>query len=346
MSSLHKKALVIALIVGSFLNIANQYPQLTSDQSINWLQVIITYVVPYLVSFFSAKNTFKETDQVSNTSKSGENSNDDMAEFKRVVHQAHQQAQEIAGNAGDVNVRAKSRVSFVDDTLDQVKSMATESHSVVDLSQESLMGIETVNKSFSQLDGQQAQFMNEFKQAGSWAKDLLTETKAFTEEFKNIEEMAKTITGISSQTNLLALNASIEAARAGEAGRGFAVVADEVKNLANKSGEHAGEINQLVSSLSDASNTLSDKVNNFSEQMEKLLSQQDNSHKEVVMQSIEALLSNINQMSSSATSQLSLVDAMVPKVEQIAEDTRAAVTGSQRNMDLSGDIASQLGKIR
>ncbi|WP_169337497.1 methyl-accepting chemotaxis protein [Psychromonas hadalis] len=168
---------------------------------------------------------------------------------------------------------------------------------------------------------------------------------AFIEGFKKIEEMAKTITTISSQTNLLALNASIEAARAEEAGRSFAVVADEVKNLANKSGEHAGDINQLVASLSDTSNHLSEKVNSFSDQMGNLLNLQDDGHKKVVMQSIEALFDNINQMSNSATSQLSLVDAMVPKVEQIAEDTRVAVTGSQRNMDLSAEIALQLKKI-
>lgn len=345
MSVLHKKALLIALIVGTILNVINQFPELIAGDSINWLQVIITYIVPYLVSFFSANSAMKRSAEVMNDKRPPQ-SEEKLSEFKLIADEAHQQVQEIANNAGDVNLRAKARVDFVDDTLGEVRSMANESHSVVDLSQESLMGIETVNASFSKLGEQQAQFMNEFRQAGSWAQELLVETQAFTEEFKNIEEMAKTITGISSQTNLLALNASIEAARAGEAGRGFAVVADEVKNLANKSGEHAGEINQLVSSLSDASNTLSTKVNSFSEQMSNLLNQQDNSHKEVVMQSIEALLANINQMSDNATGQLSLVDAMVPKMEQIAEDTRAAVTGSQRNMDLSSEITRQLKKIR
>ncbi|WP_413698486.1 methyl-accepting chemotaxis protein [Psychromonas sp. KJ10-10] len=120
--------------------------------------------------------------------------------------------------------------------------------------------------------------------------------------------------------------------RAGEAGRGFAVVADEVKSLANKSGTHAGEINQLVASLSDASHELSNKVSSFSEQMSKLILQQDNSHKEEVMASIDALLDNINQMSDSANSQLTLVDEIVPKVEKISEDTKAAVAGARNEI--------------
>ena len=61
-----------------------------------------------------------------------------------------------------------------------------------------------------------------------------------------INDIARTISGVSGQTNLLALNATIEAARAGEAGRGFAVVASEVKALAQRSSGLSTEIAGLV----------------------------------------------------------------------------------------------------
>ena len=98
MPLLHKKALLVALIVGSILNLINQYPQIISENSINWYQVIITYSVPYLVSFFSAKSALnKNTPHQADTQ---QKSNDSLVEFKKLAQEAYQQTQEIGVNAG------------------------------------------------------------------------------------------------------------------------------------------------------------------------------------------------------------------------------------------------------
>ncbi len=64
-----------------------------------------------------------------------------------------------------------------------------------------------------------------------------------------IGDIIDLIAGITEQTHVLALNAAIQAASAGDAGRGFAVVAEEVQRLAERCGDAARQIAQLVKTV-------------------------------------------------------------------------------------------------
>ncbi len=78
------------------------------------------------------------------------------------------------------------------------------------------------------------------------AIEAVTSITEMNESSKKVADIIAVINEIAFQTNLLALNAAVEAARAGEQGRGFAVVAGEVRNLAQRSGNAAKEIESLI----------------------------------------------------------------------------------------------------
>lgn len=49
-----KRALVIAVIVGTILNCINQAPDLMQGASLEWVKAGLTYCVPYCVSLYSS----------------------------------------------------------------------------------------------------------------------------------------------------------------------------------------------------------------------------------------------------------------------------------------------------
>lgn len=113
--------------------------------------------------------------------------------------------------------------------------------------------IEEANSSINQnyQNSIQANKMSETSSAiaingGELVGDAVQSINEVNSSAKRIGEITTVINEIAFQTNLLALNAAVEAARAGEQGRGFAVVAGEVRNLAQRAGNAAKEIAQLI----------------------------------------------------------------------------------------------------
>jgi hypothetical protein len=49
-----RRSFLVALVVGTILNIINQGDALFADASINWFKVILTYLVPYGVRTYGA----------------------------------------------------------------------------------------------------------------------------------------------------------------------------------------------------------------------------------------------------------------------------------------------------
>jgi hypothetical protein len=48
------RSLVVAVVIGTVLNLINQGDALLGSASVNWLKIALTYVVPYCVSTYGA----------------------------------------------------------------------------------------------------------------------------------------------------------------------------------------------------------------------------------------------------------------------------------------------------
>ena len=57
---IQKRALIIALIVGTLLNCINQGPDIADGAAPNWFKMMLTFMVPYCVSIYSGISTARQ----------------------------------------------------------------------------------------------------------------------------------------------------------------------------------------------------------------------------------------------------------------------------------------------
>lgn len=68
-ASIRRSAFLVALLVGSLLNIINQGGALWDGANIDWFHGLLNYLVPFLVSSYSAGKKGREDEQQQEESK-------------------------------------------------------------------------------------------------------------------------------------------------------------------------------------------------------------------------------------------------------------------------------------
>lgn len=141
------------------------------------------------------------------------------------------------------------------------------------------------------------------------AKDIL---EHLVDSTKGIERTANIISEIAQQTNLLALNAAIEAANAGDKGAGFAVVASEVKELANKTKDELGHINNNIKTLLESVGETNKIFVNINENFNML-----NQLTQMIVASFQEQTTAIKEISGNITQNLQAVESVNKGINQL-----------------------------
>lgn len=253
-------------------------------------------------------------------------------------------ANEMTQNAVDVNKLSQQRFQEIQNISLLVNQFIAKSNSIEEKSNS--------NYSYSQESKQESQdVIALINQLSVTITQLNTIFESFTETIdslsvanKQISELVIANDHISIQTNLLSLNAKVEAARAGDAGKGFSIVADEVKKLAGTSKGTTASIGNKIKEITimtenvkvqtDTSNKLIDDSievsNNATAKLQSLIALSQRSESDSV------------DVKNIITTQLDDSEAIKQKISLLLEDTKNALEGSSKNMDLGHALLSSL----
>ncbi len=149
------------------------------------------------------------------------------------------------------------------------------------------------------------------------------------ESSTEIGDIVSTIEGIAFQTNLLALNAAVEAARAGDAGKGFAVVASEVRTLAQRSGEAAKTIKDLIG-----------KSTGHVEAGERLVGDTDTALTEI-LEGVRNLARTVEEIADASKEQTTGVEEVSSTVSQMDEMTQQNASMADKSAAAARGLTEQ-----
>jgi methyl-accepting chemotaxis protein len=240
---------------------------------------------------------------------------------------------EMAKNLTDVGRSLQTMQTAVSSMARSAEETAGEASHANEASAQTASSVGSVANATGELSNTINEITRQVAQSNQIAGQAATQARQTNEQIKGLATAAEKvgaivqlINEIASQTNLLALNATIEAARAGEAGKGFAVVASEVKNLASQTAKATEEIASHVGAI-----------------------QNETQRSVSAIQSVAAIIEQINQITSSVASaveqQGAATQEIVKSVDQASGGTREVTESINTVVGAAGESRNAAARL-
>ena len=331
------RSLLFGVIAGVALTIPLQGSALLAMSGLDYGVVAICFAVPTLIwLLFQRYGAPKELP---------EQTPDPVLSSTHNLGDAPGLLSQISTNAQGVNQASKARGEMLSDLMHTAAELQSSMRTLRDEAMANREQLESSTDSASKVARNTHAAAEQVSRNIDSASELKDTVDQFATRCRAIEGSADQIKSIAGKTSILAVNASIEASRAGEAGVGFAVVAAQVGELARTTDGSASEVFQstagLMSGLDDTTNRLLKMLQAMEDSVIQINEGAETAQEigSIVQDSVR----NSSQIADAMDTQIKLFDQIASFLEQVQEDTRAAVRGSARNIELAETALRDLG---
>jgi len=329
-SDFQRRALITGVVVGIILNVINQGAALLNPSSIDWPRLMLTFVVPYLVSISAGVAVSK--------SRTDEHAIESSSRLRTL-------AQKVFDNASRVNRVSKERLGFVSRVGDRAQQTVGRAEQSLGLTDRADNATGKVSAAFKdvvhEIDGLVGAIYHLIEETTKVQAD----TSSYFEQIDRIQAITQELSEIAFQTKILALNAAIEAASAGDSHRtGFGVIAQEVRRLADRSNDQSVAIVKITKELDQRRTELLARIESVSELMNLMVGSSDQGQAKIQAQleattkALGELQQTMRSVAQLAAEQKSEMSGVNEEVATIVRDAHRAVDGSAANMAVGTDL--------
>jgi len=314
-----------------------------------------------------------------------------------MVEDIADKAEKLSASSSDVHLLSGQMVSFAeemtsqsDTVADAAEEMSASINAMASATEEMSTNVHSVSSTAEQMSQNMNAVASSIEEMYTALSDVAANAQAGSEiagmaikmsksATDTVNALGKAATGISDvttlirriaeQTNLLALNATIEAASAGAAGRGFAVVANEIKELANQSGQAAGDIAKRINGVQTNTQAareviadIADIINNINEssigitesvQKQKITTNeisgnvnQASTGIDNIAQSMAGIAQGTNDMAERAGGAAKGVSMMSSNIRGLSDAATASNTAAEEVAHASAEVETMVGQIK